>query len=76
MRQLTSIGLQIMEDRAGLSTREEAAAVGVLLKDLPSPLRLELDEAIGAYVAKTLESGFLAGLEVARNPWAVFVGEN
>lgn len=70
---LTDIGLQTMETMAGRAAHQEAAALGVLLKELPKPLRFELDEAIGAYAAALLEAGFLAGLELGRNPWPVFV---
>ena len=71
--QLTALGLQVAEKMAGMAANEESEAVGVLLKDLPTPLRFEIDEAIGAYAAAVGRAYFLAGLELGRNPWPVFV---
>jgi hypothetical protein len=48
-------------------------ALGVLLAGLPEEQRWAIDEAVGVYAAALLEAGFLAGLEVARNPWPFFV---
>lgn len=70
---LTDLGAQVAEQMAGHGAWVESAEVTVLLKDLPTPLRFELDEAIGAYVAAVGRAYFLAGLELGRNPWPVFV---
>lgn len=71
--QLTALGLEIAERMAGLAAHNESAAVGVLLKDLPTPLRFEIDEAVGAYAAAVGRAHFLAGVEVAKDPLALLV---
>ena len=73
MKNLTDLGSQALELTAGRAAHTQAAALGVLLKDLPTPLRFQVDEAVGAYVAALLEAGFLAGLGVAANPLALLV---
>ena len=73
MKNLTDLGSQALELTAGRAAHTQAAALGVLLKDLPAPLRFQVDEAVGAYAAALLEAGFLAGLKVAADPLSLLV---
>ena len=71
--ELTALGLQVAEQMAGMAAHKESEAVEVLLKDLPTPLRFEIDEAIGDYVGAVGRAYFLAGVQLAANPLALLV---
>jgi len=43
----------------------------VLLGRLDTKTKLDIDQLIGDYVTAVLEAGFVAGLKVGRDPWAV-----
>ncbi len=73
--ELTALGLQVAENMAGMAASEESAAVGALLAGLPDEQRWAIDEAVGAYAAEVGRAYFLAGIELGRNPWPVFVEE-
>ncbi len=72
---LTEAGMMVMDELCRDSGNDERDALSALLGTLPKEQRFALDQAIGDYGVAVMESAFLAGLEVGRNPWAVILGD-
>ena len=68
---LNEAGSAVMHEMTKTAGDVEGAALGGLLDRLPKEICLDIDQAVGDYVAAVLEAGFLAGLEVGRNPLSV-----
>lgn len=72
---LSAEGMQVLEKICKEAGQPEGRAVSVLLEGLPKEQGLDIDQAVGAYVARVQEAAFLAGLAVGRDPWAVLMQE-
>ena len=71
--QLSEAGNAVLREMTKTAGDVEGAALGVLLDRLPKEICLDIDQAVGDYVAAMLEAGFLAGLKVGRDPLAWLV---
>mgnify|MGYP003375253809 CR=1 FL=1 len=72
---LSTIGAEVLEKLCKEAGQPESLAVSALLEGLPTEQGLDIDQAVGAYVATVQEAAFLAGLAVGRDPWAMLVHE-
>ncbi len=74
MKQLTWTAIETMDKMTTGAGKEESEKVRQLLAGMTDQdLAFDIDSAIGAYLAARENAAFLAGIELARNPWPVFV---